>query len=199
MDRQRTATVLDAEGRRGTIIGDTGDPIPADRIIVRTERGRRIQIRKEMLEERPDGTLLVPFSFDVVEREAGPLEAHEGVIIPVMEERIAVGKRERETGRVRLVKTVREERETVDKPLFREHVDVERVTINRPLEEPVESRYEGDTLIVPVLEEVLYIEKRLMLKEELRITRRRVEERHPEEVTLRKEEVRVERLEGDRD
>jgi len=38
-----------------------------------------------------------------------------------------------------------------------------------------------------------------MLKEELRITRRRVEERHPEEVTLRKEEVRVERLEGDRD
>ena len=199
MERQRTATVLDEEGRRGTIIGDTDDPLSADRVVVRTEGGRRIQVRKDMLEQRPDGTLFVPFSFDAVEREAGPLEAQDSVIIPVMEERLKVGKREREMGRVRLTKTVREERETIDEPLTREHVEVERVAVNRPIEGPVESHYDGDTLVIPVLEEVLYVEKRLMLKEELHITRRRVEERHPEEVTLRKEEVRVERLEGDLD
>ena len=131
MDRQRTAAVFDEEGRRGTIVGDSGAPIRDDRVIVRTDQGRRLQIRKEMLEERPDGTLFVPLSFAAVEREAGPLGAQEGVIIPVMEERIKVGRRERETGRVRLVKTVREERETIDEPLVREQVDVERVTINR--------------------------------------------------------------------
>lgn len=199
MERQRTVTVLDEEGRRGTIVADAGDPLTADRVIVRTEGGRNIQLRRDMLEERPDGSFFVPLSFDAVEREAGPLAMRESVIIPVIEERVKVGRRERETGRVRLVKTVREERATIDEPLMREHVDVERVAVNRPIEGPVESHYDGDTLVIPVLEEVLYVEKRLMLKEELRITRRRVEERHPEEVTLRKEEVRVERLEGDGD
>lgn len=199
MERQSTATVRDAEGRHGAIIGDSGDAVPADRVIVRTEGGRRIQIRRDMLQRHPDGTLSVPFSFEAIEREAGPLEAREGVIIPVMEERLKVGVRERETGRVRLTKTVREERETIDEPLIREHVEVERVAVNRPVDGPMESRYEGDTLVIPVLEEVLYVEKRLMLKEELHVTRRRVEERHPEEVILRKEEVRVERLENDRD
>jgi uncharacterized protein (TIGR02271 family) len=198
MEKQRTTTVLDEEGRRGTIVADATDAFGAH-VIVQTEGGRRIQLRKDMLVERADGTLWAPLSFAAVEREAGPLGTQESVIIPVVEERVRVGKRDRETGRVRLVKTVREERSTIDEPLIREHVDVERVEVNRPIEGPVESDYEGDTLVIPVLEEVLYVEKRLMLKEELRITRRRVEERHPEDVTLRKEEVRVERLEGDDD
>ena len=59
-------------------------------------------------------------------------------------------------------------------------------------------RSEEDTLIIPVLEEVLVVEKRLLLKEEVRITKR--EETHtPQRVTLRREEAAVERInrEGD--
>jgi stress response protein YsnF len=54
------------------------------------------------------------------------------------------------------------------------------------------SRYEGDTLIVPILEEVLVVEKRYRIKEELHIIRHRREHRHAETVTLKSEEVAVE-------
>lgn len=57
--------------------------------------------------------------------------------------------------------------------LMREDCDVKRVPVRKLLDHPVEPRQEGDTLIVPLTEEVLVIEKRLMLREELHITRRR--------------------------
>ena len=52
----------------------------------------------------------------------------------------------------------------------------------------------GETTIVSILEEVLVVEKRLVLKEELHIRRRQVEMRDPRRVTLRSEEVTIERL-----
>ena len=57
-------------------------------------------------------------------------------------------------------------------------------------------RHDGDTMIVPVYEEVLVVRKRLMLKEELHITRRKREVSRPQTVSVRREEVEVERLEG---
>jgi uncharacterized protein (TIGR02271 family) len=74
-----------------------------------------------------------------------------------------------------------------------EEVEVERVAINRPIAEAVGPRQEGDTLIVPLLEEVLVVEKRLILREEVRITRRKVERRSTQSVVLRSEEATVER------
>jgi len=91
---------------------------------------------------------------------------------------------------------VREGEEIVDEPLLREEVSVERVPVNRVVDRPVPVRHEGDVMIVPVLEEVLYVEKRLLLKEELRISKRRVEEHAPQRVVLRKEEVIVERIDS---
>jgi stress response protein YsnF len=58
-------------------------------------------------------------------------------------------------------------------PLFREDCEVERVQVKRMLDQPAEIRQDGDTLIIPLMEEVLVIEKRLMLREELHIRRRR--------------------------
>jgi uncharacterized protein (TIGR02271 family) len=72
-------------------------------------------------------------------------------------------------------------------------VIVERVPVGRVVEAAPQVRSEGDTMVVPVLEEVLVVEKRLMLKEEVRITLRRVAETSQQRVTLRSEEVVVER------
>ena len=58
-------------------------------------------------------------------------------------------------------------------PLFREDCDVERVPVKRMIDQPAEIRQDGDTLIIPLMEEVLVVEKRLMLREELHIRRRR--------------------------
>ena len=51
-------------------------------------------------------------------------------------------------------------------------------------------------MIIPLIEEVLVVEKRLLLKEEVRITRRQVQESRPQTVTLRTEEAIVERVEA---
>jgi stress response protein YsnF len=56
-------------------------------------------------------------------------------------------------------------------------------------------RYEGDTLIIPVIEEVLVVEKKLLLKEEVHITKYVGETQQEKTVTLRSEEVSVERTE----
>ncbi len=118
-------------------------------------------------------------------------------VVPVIEEALRVGKRVVETGRVRVTKTVREHEEVVDEPLMREEYEVERVPVDAFVDGPVGPRQEGETLVVPVLEEVLVVEKRLLVREELRITRRRTEEREPLRVKLLSEEVSVERAEVD--
>lgn len=126
-------------------------------------------------------------------REAGAA----GFTIPVWQEELHVGTRTVETGGVRIHKTVTEEEQTVDPVLARDELSVQTVPVGQWVESanPPQARYEGDTLIVPVLEEVLVIEKKLRIKEELRITRRRHETHAPQKVTLRSEQVTVERFE----
>jgi len=112
--------------------------------------------------------------------------------IPVVREELSVGKRKVETGRVRVKKTVREHEEHIG-DLVHEEVDVQRVAVDRALEGSAKPRYEGDVLVIPVVEEVLV--KQLRVKEELRIRSRSVSSPRNERVVLRSEEVIVERIE----
>jgi stress response protein YsnF len=82
---------------------------------------------------------------------------------------------------------------------MREEVQVKRVPINRVVEAPVPVRHVGNTMIISLLEEVLVVEKRLMLKEELHITKGEIETYKPQRVTLRNEEAVVERVGDDDD
>jgi uncharacterized protein (TIGR02271 family) len=116
--------------------------------------------------------------------------------IPVLQEELEVGKRKVETGVTRVKKTVHEREEVIDEPLVKEEVQVERVPINRYVEGPVPVREEDGVTIVPLLEEVLVVEKRLLLKEELRITKRTKTVRDPQRVILRSEEALVEHGNG---
>jgi hypothetical protein len=68
--------------------------------------------------------------------------------------------------------------------LYTDVVDVTRVPVNRLVDAHPEVREEGGTIVVPVVEEVIVIEKRLMLKEEVRITRRRSEVSEPRRIVL---------------
>lgn len=123
--------------------------------------------------------------------------AQDPLVVPVVAEQLAVGTRTVDTGRgVRVHKTVVEQPVTIDERLARDEVEVRHVPVDRivALEEAPANRYEGDTLIVPVLEEVLVVERRVRIKEELHITRIRREEQHLEEVSLKAEQVRVERF-----
>jgi uncharacterized protein (TIGR02271 family) len=184
MTQQQPVVVVSRDGVRGSIIGAappnerTGEP----QILVRLEDGQQLVMDANVLLRRDDGTYALNADIGTGER----------VVVPVIREELLVGKRER-TSTVRVRTVVHEREEQVDEPLRRETVEVERVLINRVVDEPVEARTEGDTVIIPVLEEQLVVEKRLVLKEELRITLRRSEERARQSITLRSEEAIVER------
>ena len=114
-------------------------------------------------------------------------------VIPVAKEELAVTTRKVERGRIRVTKRVRETEHAFEQPLVHDEVEIERVPINREIEQPVDVRYEGDVLVVPVIEEVAVVHKQLILKEELHIRKRSVSSVHEGRVMLREEEAVVER------
>jgi uncharacterized protein (TIGR02271 family) len=184
---------------RGTV--DTSQwPIDGTRpeVLVRLDDGRQVLAPAGALVPIPEGGYRLSLGGTDLNELSSAIEKAAGrqIVIPVVFEELSVGKREVEVGRVRVTKLVREQQQTVDEPLFAEEVVVERVTVNRVVDGPVEVRHEGDTMIVPLLEEVLVVEKRLMLREEVRVTKRRTETHKPRTVSLRKEDVEIERLEA---
>lgn len=118
----------------------------------------------------------------------------ETVVVPVVAEKLELEKRKIESGGVRIRKIVHEREEVIDEPLIREEAQVKRVPINRVVDGPIPIRYVGDTMIISILEEVLVVEKRLMLKEELHVTKSEVETYKPQRVVLRSEEAMIERV-----
>jgi stress response protein YsnF len=85
----------------------------------------------------------------------------------------------------------------VDEAGYVERLDVQRVPINQPIDAAPAIREEGNTLIIPIVQEVIVIEKRLMLVEEVRIVKHIVAIHQPQDVELRREEITVERFDDD--
>lgn len=126
----------------------------------------------------------------------------EGTVIPVVQEVPLVNKRTVQTGRFRVEKKVSEREVVVDEPLFRQDVRIERTPIGRDVsaaEELPRIRYEGETIIVPVLEEVPVLVRRTILTEEIRITRVKREVRNPQTVEVRVEQVSIEHQDAESD
>lgn len=122
-----------------------------------------------------------------------PDDKVEQVRVPVIEEEATIGKRRVETGRVRVRTVPREREELVEEALESVEVDVERVPIGREIDAAPDVREEGDTLVIPVVEERLVIQKRLFLREEIHVHRRRTVSQYRQNVTLRSQEVVVDR------
>lgn len=117
--------------------------------------------------------------------------------VPVVEERLELGRERVTTGAVR----VRLDSETVHERVALheadEQVQVERVARGVPVAERREPWLDGAVLVVPVYEERLVTERRLVLREELRIVRRRTERTGHAELPVQHQRVRIERLGGD--
>ena len=168
-------------------------------VLIQMESGASVLVPFKALARQEDGSYRL--TLDPAELESWPHTVKEPSeqprVLPVIEETLDVQTRPVETGRVRLRKIVHESEEVVDPPLWREEVVIERVPINRMIEGPVSARSEGDIVIIPVVEEILVVEKHFLLKEEVHLTKRRVETHQPQRVTLRREEVIAERLHPD--
>ncbi len=167
-------------------------------VMLQLTDGTQFMLPRDLLTPTGDGRYALSVNFHEVAQQAAAPSGNAGeTVVSLAEEVLQVGKRTVERGRVRLHKTVSERLETVDVPLLREQIEVERVSVNRPVDEAEPVRYEGDVMVIARFEEVLVVSKQLVLVEELRVRKVRSEQREPQQVTLRREELSVERGDAD--
>ena len=126
--------------------------------------------------------------------ELGKLGRQSEVILPLYAEELSVSKRRVATGRMRISTVTRNQEEQVEEALVREQVEIERRPVGKPVDGMPSIRREGDTIVIPVVEEQLVVERRLILKEEVRVTRIRKLEVHRERVVTRKQELELARV-----
>jgi len=117
--------------------------------------------------------------------------------VPVIEEEVVTGTRKVKTGSVRIHKKVERTRRSVDVPVARDTVEVTRRPINQVITDIPQVREQGDTLIIPVLEEEIVVSKRLVLKEEIHVRRVRTTGTASKEVSVGREVASVERVDAD--
>ena len=126
--------------------------------------------------------------------KTGPRRSGESVQLPVHAENAVVHITRRERGRVRVSKTREDRQVIVTAPAVRRDVVVERVPIDRFVEHRTGIRQEGDTLVIPVFEEVPVVVMKTKLKEEVRVTTRTSNQSRRTPISIRRETVTVDRL-----
>ncbi len=183
---RKGSTVLRDDGTRGTV----GDSAEAGQLAVEFADGSRMVVSPQaLIPQQDDSYRLAPDASD-----AAGARASREVVIPVIAEELTVETHQVERGRVRVRKRVETREEAVDAPTVREEVVVERIPVNRFVDDEAPGvRDEDGVLVVPVIEEVLVVEKRLMVREEVRVSKRRTTTSTPQTVVLRREVVDIER------
>ncbi len=115
------------------------------------------------------------------------------IVLPIVEERLAVGRRIVETGRVRVTAVTDEQPEVVRETLAHTGVEIERTAIGEEVLAVPPVRDEGDSIVIPVVREELVVTKRLILVEEVRLRRTATREDVSREVMLRSQRAVIER------
>jgi stress response protein YsnF len=116
------------------------------------------------------------------------------VVVPVVSEELHADARPVSTGSVRVTKRVHTHDEVLEQELRKSHVEVKRVATNRIVDGPQPVRHAGNVLIVPVVSEILRVEKQWVVTEEIHITQTEERETVQQTVPVSHEEVEIERL-----
>jgi stress response protein YsnF len=113
-------------------------------------------------------------------------------LIALHAERVEISKREHVTGRVRVAVETHASETVIAEDLDRYSVEVERVAMETFSDVMPEPRQEGDTLIIPVVQEVVV--RRFLVTEEVRIRRTRITEKHVDTVILHHQDAVITHL-----
>jgi len=117
--------------------------------------------------------------------------------VQLREEELVARKDRVETGKVEVGTTVVSEQRTIDVPVTREEVTIERTAVDRlPADHPIDQT--GQRISVPVREEKVDVEKRPVVYEEVEVGKREVQGTEHVSDTVRREQAHVNR-EGDVD
>jgi uncharacterized protein (TIGR02271 family) len=107
------------------------------------------------------------------------------------EEELSVGRSRHETGEVRVGKHVETEHVKKEVPVTRERASVERRPIDRSDAQSARARIEDDEIRVPLSEEEVVVEKRVVPKEELVVKKHQVQDTETVEADVRRERADI--------
>ncbi|HSK04031.1 MAG TPA: DUF2382 domain-containing protein [Kofleriaceae bacterium] len=184
----RKPTVVDRDGARARIrefvVGD------AEAIAVVVELSDRACVTLPATALRPHaggGYAILGRWTDFARERAG------GVEVPVIAEQVTVDVRRRPRETVRIRRSVAVEDRLVETPLTDERIELERAAVDVVADTPPQPRQDGDTLVVPIVEEEAVVVRRYRVREELRIRVVRTPRIDRRSVRLRRHEVAIER------
>ena len=116
-----------------------------------------------------------------------------GVTVQLREEELAARKQAVEAGRVSVRTEIVEEQRTVEVPVTREEVTMERRAVDRQIsDEPISAT--SEVLSVPLREEQVAVDKQAVVYEEVNLGKRAVQETERVSDTVRKEVVDVDAM-----
>lgn len=121
---------------------------------------------------------------------------HRQHVIPVVQEKTVVEKTPTVRGSLQVHVRSRTREERLSIPVSAEDTEVRRVHIDRFVESPPPVRQEGDVIIVPLVEEVVVVQRRLKLREEVHLIRHTTTRHVERRVELRSEHASVSRPTG---
>lgn len=132
---------------------------------------------------------------------AGPVNQPEdetdSVLVKLSAENLDVSKQKVTTGRVKISRKTVHRQEEINELLTQEHVEIEHVAKEIPVDSIPDIREENGVTIIPVVEEKIEVVRTLILKEELHIKKVKKSTPFHKVVTLRSQELFVDRQEED--
>lgn len=111
------------------------------------------------------------------------IETHEEFLEPVI--------REISRGKVLINKRIEEVPQELSVDLTQQGIAVERVPIGQVVETAPGPRWEEDTFVMPIVQEEIVVQRRLVLVEEVRLTRTSETEQHLIPGTIRREVIEI--------
>lgn len=119
-------------------------------------------------------------------------------VLHLAEEKLTVTRKQVDDGRVSVNRFTTTHDETVNLLLRHTQADIRRITKNERINTMPEIREENGVLIVPVVEEEVEIIRRLVLREEVHIRQQETTVEFKEQVSLRKQQVKIHREEDEK-
>ena len=158
---------------------------------VREVRGKSIVVNVAKDELDQQGWDTPPVERTATRTTGTVSTADTGQTVRLREEELQARKTPVETGRVQLGKEVVEEQRSMEVPVTREEVTIERHPVERqPADAPIGAS-ESETIRVPVREERVEVEKQPVVYEEVGVGKRQVSETQQVSDTVRREELRT--------
>jgi uncharacterized protein (TIGR02271 family) len=190
--RARGALVVSSDGEEIGVVEQVDSTEPPF-LVVRTHKDARAVRIPVTAVDRSVSTrdrIVVPGDLSAV-LDTGATTGTAALTIPVVAEQAFANVREVEQGRAVIEKRVEVVPHVATIDIGTDEIEIERVRLDQDVDEPPVVRQEGDTLIVPLVEEVLVVSKRYVVREEVRVTKRRVVRQETLHEDLQREVVDV--------